>query len=392
MTTALPTGKRACAHLARALGHGDSFPGKRRATRLSASTSSVVWLPVPWSGPALLCGVACPHPETDKLHPQPQASAAQECWRRHQADALLFDRKTRRPHGPDEPALLSRGARALLGACCSVAALAYTCAYTSAFPRAKMSGSKQPGCSLGTRPRLWWLKPFATSRSPSGSTSEQQSWKRTSAPRSGFFGKVSPWSPSGRAGRAPRAAGLWHLRPQRGALPGFTQVLLVKGHGTFSRPLPPGAPCELGHRSAAQGPLPYRRAQDLSRTGSGRRGGLGQHRAGCAGTSCPASSRSPGGGASRQSRVPPHLLRLLRGRQRLRVLVLRRQRVPTPTALRRVGMRAGAPAPPGASAETELLWQVRRVRPRTVGRRHSLSPCTRPPGQVTLLTSAPSTC
>lgn len=36
-------------------------------------------------------------------------------------------------------------------------------------------------------------------------------------------------------------------------------------------------------------------------------------------------------------------------------------------------MRAGAPAPPGASAETELLWQVRRVRPRTVGRRHSLS-------------------
>lgn len=262
MTTALPTGKRACAHLARALGHGDSFPGKRRATRLSASTSSVVWLPVPWSGPALLCGVACPHPETDKLHPQPQASAAQECWRRHQADALLFDRKTRRPHGPDEPALLSRGARALLGACCSVAALAYTCAYTSAFPRAKMSGSKQPGCSLGTRPRLWWLKPFATSRSPSGSTSEQQSWKRTSAPRSGFFGKVSPWSPSGRAGRAPRAAGLWHLRPQRGALPGFTQVLLVKGHGTFSRPLPPGAPCvswAIGLRPRALSPTGERK-------------------------------------------------------------------------------------------------------------------------------------
>lgn len=57
--------------------------------------------------------------------------------------------------------------------------------------RVKMSGLKRPGCSLGIRPRLWWPKLSVTSHSLSGSTSEQQSWKRTFVPRSGFFGKVN---------------------------------------------------------------------------------------------------------------------------------------------------------------------------------------------------------
>lgn len=105
------------------------------------------------------------------------------------------------------------------GACCSVVALA--CRYPSLhFPRVKTSGLKQPGCSLGTQPRPWWPKPSVTSRSPLGFTSELQSWRRTSAPRSGFFGKVSRGARRGgharllRTGSRPAAPA-----PRRGASP-----------------------------------------------------------------------------------------------------------------------------------------------------------------------------
>lgn len=88
-------------------------------------------------------------------------------------------------------------------------------------PRVKMSGWKQPGCSPGTPPRPWWPKLSATSHSLLGFTLEQPSWRQTSVPRSGFFGKVSLPGPPG-AGCCVSVCG---CLPHAGPCPGRAALL-----------------------------------------------------------------------------------------------------------------------------------------------------------------------
>lgn len=102
--------------------------------------------------------------------------------------------------------------------------------------RVKMSGWKQPGCSLGTQPKLWWPKLSVTSHSLLGSTSEQQSWKRTFVPRSGFFGKVSLRG-DGVSGRCLWGCGPQTSSPQDRVVDGALEFVLEQmgGRGSTRR-------------------------------------------------------------------------------------------------------------------------------------------------------------